>query len=175
MARKATIVDSQPVQEDAIDSVEVEAEQNLEDQLPTDDRDNEFAGVPIPPPVISAPLVAQPSVPRTMPPAARQVAGPQQSAAQAFINRRRQMAQQQQVAVPGQRVLRQAAAPVLLAAAGEDPAVTAILDAGMAFAQAIMQYTPSGPDQSAAIRKVREACWTAAAAVNNQGNPSAFP
>lgn len=38
-------------------------------------------------------------------------------------------------------------------------------EAGKALAEAIVAYTPSGPDQDAAIRKVREAVMTANAAI----------
>ncbi len=33
------------------------------------------------------------------------------------------------------------------------------------FAQIILAHTPAGPDQTEAIRKVREAMWTATAAI----------
>lgn len=41
----------------------------------------------------------------------------------------------------------------------------AIRDAGKALAQTILDSTPQCPDQSAAIRKVREAVMTANAAI----------
>lgn len=47
---------------------------------------------------------------------------------------------------------------------GDPAAYTAIRDAGKAFAAVIMAHTPSGADQTAAIRKVREAVFTANAA-----------
>lgn len=40
-----------------------------------------------------------------------------------------------------------------------------IRDAGYAFAEVLLAETPPGPDQSAAIRKVREAVMVANAAV----------
>lgn len=40
-----------------------------------------------------------------------------------------------------------------------------IREAGRLFAQVIVDSTPAGPDQSAAIRKVREAVMTANAAI----------
>lgn len=39
----------------------------------------------------------------------------------------------------------------------------------MHLAQTIVQHTPPGPDQSAAIRKVREAVMTANAAIATKG------
>lgn len=42
-------------------------------------------------------------------------------------------------------------------------------DAAKAFAEAIVAYTPAGADQTAAIRKVREAVMTANAAVALDG------
>jgi hypothetical protein len=45
----------------------------------------------------------------------------------------------------------------------------AIRQAGKAFADAILANTPPSPDQSAAIRKVREAVMTANAAVALEG------
>lgn len=48
---------------------------------------------------------------------------------------------------------------------GEDvEAYQAIREAGKGLAEAILKNTPSGADQSAAIRKVREAVMTANAA-----------
>ncbi len=41
----------------------------------------------------------------------------------------------------------------------------AVREAGKQLALAILNHTPSGPDQSAAIRKVREAVMTANAAI----------
>jgi hypothetical protein len=45
----------------------------------------------------------------------------------------------------------------------------AIRDAGLDFARAILANTPAGADQSAAIRKVREAVMTANAAIACDG------
>ena len=42
---------------------------------------------------------------------------------------------------------------------------TRLRDAARVFAQAILMDTPSGPDQTTAIRKVREAVMTANAAI----------
>lgn len=48
----------------------------------------------------------------------------------------------------------------------DQPARYVILrDAGKVLAETILEQTPSGPDQSAAIRKVREAIMTANAAI----------
>lgn len=48
----------------------------------------------------------------------------------------------------------------------DQPARYAILrNAGKALAEVILEQTPSGADQSAAIRKVREAIMTANAAI----------
>lgn len=53
---------------------------------------------------------------------------------------------------------------------GDDPAhYEAIRAAGKALAQAILDHTPACADQSAAIRKVREAVMTANAAVALKG------
>ena len=41
----------------------------------------------------------------------------------------------------------------------------AIREAGKAFALVVLETTPAGPDQSVAIRKVREAVMTANAAI----------
>ena len=40
-----------------------------------------------------------------------------------------------------------------------------IRDAALAFAQVVVANTPACPDQDEAIRKIREAVWTANAAV----------
>lgn len=49
---------------------------------------------------------------------------------------------------------------------GDQPARYVILrDAAKLFAEVIVAQTPKGPDQSAAIRKVREAVMTANAAI----------
>lgn len=40
-----------------------------------------------------------------------------------------------------------------------------IREAGRLFAQVVVDSTPTGPDQSAAIRKIREAVMTANAAI----------
>ena len=40
---------------------------------------------------------------------------------------------------------------------------------GLALAKVICEFTPRGSDQSAAIRKVREACMTANAAIALKG------
>ena len=48
-------------------------------------------------------------------------------------------------------------------------AYEAIRGWGLALAKVICQYTPKGSDQSAAVRKVREACMTANAAVALKG------
>jgi hypothetical protein len=40
-----------------------------------------------------------------------------------------------------------------------------IREAGRLFAQVVVDSTPAGPDQSAAIRKIREAVMTANAAI----------
>ena len=45
------------------------------------------------------------------------------------------------------------------------PQYIAIRDAGLAFAKIIVDNTPMGADQTAAIRKVREAVMTANAAI----------
>jgi hypothetical protein len=45
------------------------------------------------------------------------------------------------------------------------PKYQAIRDAGKSLAQTIVDNTPASADQSAAIRKVREACMTANAAI----------
>jgi hypothetical protein len=45
------------------------------------------------------------------------------------------------------------------------PKYQAIRDAGKKLALAILQNTPGGPDQSDAIRKVRESCMTANQAI----------
>lgn len=45
----------------------------------------------------------------------------------------------------------------------------AIRDAALAFAEAIVKYTPESADQSDAIRKVREAMFTANAAIALDG------
>jgi len=44
------------------------------------------------------------------------------------------------------------------------PKYQAIREAGLNLAKVIVENTPASPDQSAAIRKVREACMTANAA-----------
>lgn len=41
------------------------------------------------------------------------------------------------------------------------PKYQAIRDAGFTFARIIMENTPPGPDQSVALRKIREAVMTA--------------
>ena len=46
----------------------------------------------------------------------------------------------------------------------------AIREAGKYFAHVVASNTPPGPDQSAAIRKVREAVMTANAAIACQGD-----
>lgn len=48
-------------------------------------------------------------------------------------------------------------------------AYTAIRDAGKVFAQTIIAFTPSCADQTAAIRKVREAVFTSNAAIALRG------
>jgi hypothetical protein len=48
-------------------------------------------------------------------------------------------------------------------------AYKAIRDWGMALAKVICEFTPKGSDQSAAIRKVREAVMTANAAIALKG------
>lgn len=45
------------------------------------------------------------------------------------------------------------------------PKFKAIRDAGRAFAQEVVLCTPAGPDQTAAVRKIREAVMTANAAI----------
>lgn len=45
----------------------------------------------------------------------------------------------------------------------------AIREAGKALAYAIMEHAPAGADQTAAIRKVREAVMTANAAIACEG------
>ncbi len=56
------------------------------------------------------------------------------------------------------------------APAGDDPAhYEAIRSAGKAFAQAILDNTPRCADQTAAIRKVREAVMTANASIALKG------
>ncbi len=45
----------------------------------------------------------------------------------------------------------------------------AIRLAGLAFARIIVEEAPAGPDQTAAIRKVREAVMTANAAIACEG------
>jgi hypothetical protein len=45
----------------------------------------------------------------------------------------------------------------------------ALRSAGKAFAEAILKLTPSSADQTAAIRKVREAVFTANAAIACDG------
>lgn len=53
---------------------------------------------------------------------------------------------------------------------GDDPArYEAIREAGKAFAQAIIDNTPKCADQTAAIRKVREAVMTANASIALEG------
>jgi hypothetical protein len=49
------------------------------------------------------------------------------------------------------------------------PAYEEIREAGLAFARVILRLTPPSADQSAAIRKVREAVMTANAAIACQG------
>ncbi|BFU90134.1 MAG: hypothetical protein NTAFB01_13210 [Nitrospira sp.] len=46
----------------------------------------------------------------------------------------------------------------------------AIRQAGLAFASVILEHTPIGLDQTAAVRKVREAVMTANAAIACGGN-----
>jgi len=48
---------------------------------------------------------------------------------------------------------------------GQVEQYTAIREAGKAFALVILETTPASPDQSVAIRKVREAVMTANAAI----------
>jgi hypothetical protein len=56
------------------------------------------------------------------------------------------------------------------APAGDDPMhYTALREAGNALARTIAEHTPRCADQSAAIRKVREAVMTANAAVACKG------
>lgn len=45
------------------------------------------------------------------------------------------------------------------------PKYLAIREAGMAFASAIVEHAPDGPDTTAAVRKVREAVMTANQAI----------
>lgn len=45
------------------------------------------------------------------------------------------------------------------------PKYQAIRDAGLALATAIVDNSPASADQTAAVRKVREACMTANAAI----------
>ena len=52
---------------------------------------------------------------------------------------------------------------------GQIVSLQAIRESAKAFAAAILDNTPGGPDQSAAIRKVREATMTANAAVVLEG------
>lgn len=48
---------------------------------------------------------------------------------------------------------------------GDSLKLVKIRDAAMAFAQVVVENTPECPDQDAAVRKIREAVWTANAAV----------
>lgn len=50
-----------------------------------------------------------------------------------------------------------------------------IRDAGLTFARVLVANTPQGPDQTTAIRKVREAVMTANAAVALSGGPVLAP
>jgi len=52
---------------------------------------------------------------------------------------------------------------------GDGEKYEALRAAGKAFAEAIVALTPPGADQSAAIRKVREAVFTANAAIACKG------
>lgn len=52
---------------------------------------------------------------------------------------------------------------------GQAEAYQAIRDAARAFAQVIVDRTPPSPDQTTAIRKVREAVMTANAAIACEG------
>lgn len=55
---------------------------------------------------------------------------------------------------------------------GDDPAhYVAIRDAGKALSEAIVAHTPPSADQTAAIRKVREAVMTANAAIACKAQP----
>lgn len=45
------------------------------------------------------------------------------------------------------------------------PKYQAIRDAGFALAKTIVDNSPASADQTAAVRKVREACWSANASI----------
>jgi hypothetical protein len=47
--------------------------------------------------------------------------------------------------------------------------------AGAAFAEVLMRVTPPGPDQSAALRKIREAVMTGNAAIALEPQPLTLP
>lgn len=49
------------------------------------------------------------------------------------------------------------------------PKYEAIRDAGLAFAKVLVENTPPSADQTAAVRKVREAVMTANAAIACEG------
>jgi hypothetical protein len=49
------------------------------------------------------------------------------------------------------------------------PQFQAIRDAGYALAKTIVENSPSSADQTTAIRKIREACFTANAAIACKG------
>lgn len=51
------------------------------------------------------------------------------------------------------------------------PKYLELREAGLAFARTIAEMCPSGPDKTAAIRKVREAVMTANAAIACCGKP----
>jgi len=48
---------------------------------------------------------------------------------------------------------------------GQIPKYTRIREAGLVFARTVLTSTPEGPDQTTAIRKIREAVMTANAAI----------
>ena len=51
----------------------------------------------------------------------------------------------------------------------ESQKLVTIREAALAFAQVVLANTPPGPDQDEAVRKIREAVWTANAAVAMKG------
>ena len=53
---------------------------------------------------------------------------------------------------------------------GQKAAYEAIRNAGLLFAECIVAHTPPSPDQTAAIRKIREAVMTANASIACGGN-----
>lgn len=54
--------------------------------------------------------------------------------------------------------------------AGQNEKYEEIRKAGLALAEVIIAHTPASADQTAAIRKVREACMTANSAIACGGN-----